>query len=175
MEAVGTNISLVSFNELEQLRAISVQTFTETFAHQNTEEDMQHYITQNLSEEKLSAELQNPDSKFYFIQYDDELAGYLKINFGKAQSEIKDMKALEIERIYVLQKFQGKQLGQVLMHHTIDIAKQQKCPYLWLGVWEKNIKAIAFYKKHGFVEFDKHVFVLGSDTQTDLMMKLELS
>lgn len=167
-------ISKIEINAVELLRAISIQTFKETFAHQNTESDMQLYVSENLSLDKLQQELNNPDSEFYFIYCNNELAGYLKINFGKAQTELKDEKALEIERIYVLQQFQGKQLGQALMHKAIDITKQQKCPYLWLGVWEKNTKAISFYLKQGFIEFDKHVFKLGSDVQTDILMKLML-
>lgn len=174
MEVLKINISQINLSELNELRTISIQTFTETFAHQNTEEDLQLYLTQRLSLDKLTAELQNPESQFYFIYFKNELAGYLKINFGKAQTELKDEKTLEIERIYVLQQFQGKQLGQALMYKAIDITKQQKCPYLWLGVWEKNTKAISFYLKQGFIEFDKHVFKLGSDVQTDILMKLML-
>lgn len=115
--------------------------------------------------------MQNSNSEFYFLYFQNELAGYLKINIGKAQTELQNESALEIERIYVLQQFQGKQLGQALMQKAIDIAKQKKCTYLWLGVWEKNTKAISFYLKQGFVQFDRHVFKLGNDIQNDILMK----
>jgi len=106
---------------------------------------------------------------------DNKVIGYIKINFGQAQTDIKDKKSIEIERIYVLKDFYGKKVGQILYNKALNIARQKKSEYLWLGVWEKNPRAIQFYKKNGFVEFDKHIFKLGNDEQTDIMMRLKLS
>ena len=103
------------------------------------------------------------------------MVGYLKINFGQSQTELKDDKAFEIERIYVLKEYHGKNVGQLLYEKAIEIAKQKNKDYLWLGVWEENPRAINFYKKNGLVEFDKHIFKLGNDEQTDIMMKLQLN
>lgn len=174
METVKINISLVGLSELEQLRAISIQTFTETFAKLNTEENMQKYLNENLSCEKLTKELKNPNSEFYFITCNDKPIGYLKVNFGNSQTEQQTEASLEIERIYVLKAYYGKHIGENLLYKAIEIAKQKYYTYLWLGVWEKNVKAIAFYQKHGFEVFDKHVFKLGDDIQNDLLMKLIL-
>jgi ribosomal protein S18 acetylase RimI-like enzyme len=153
----------------------SRQTFFESFADQNTAEDMQKYLDNNLSIDKLKNELADKNSEFYFATLDNKVIGYLKINFGQAQTELKDKSSLEIERIYVLKDFHGKNVGQVLCNKAIDIAKQTKSDYVWLGVWEKNPRAINFYMKNGFVEFDKHIFMLGNDKQTDIMMRLKLS
>jgi len=98
----------------------------------------------------------------------------LKLNFGQAQTELKDSNSFEIERLYVLAEFQGKKVGQILYEKAISIARQQNADYLWLGVWEKNYRAFRFYQKNGFFEFSKHVFRLGDDEQIDLMMKLQL-
>lgn len=111
---------------------------------------------------------------FYFAKCDKKVIGYLKLNFGKSQTELKDDKAVEIERIYVLNNFHGKNVGQLLYNKAIEISKQKKAKYIWLGVWEENPRAINFYKKNGFVAFDKHLFKLGNDEQTDIMMKLKL-
>jgi len=100
--------------------------------------------------------------------------GYLKLNFGSSQTELKDDRALEIERIYVLKEFHGKSVGQELYEKAIYVARQKNADYVWLGVWEQNPRAINFYKKNGFIEFDKHIFKLGEDEQTDIMMKLQL-
>jgi ribosomal protein S18 acetylase RimI-like enzyme len=97
------------------------------------------------------------------------------VNFGPSQTDVKDDKSLEIERIYVLKEFHGQQVGQMLFDKAIQIAKQQHADYVWLGVWEHNPRAIQFYKKNGFVEFDRHIFHLGNDAQTDIMMKLKLN
>jgi diamine N-acetyltransferase len=167
-------IKKVTIVDIENLQNIGRQTFFETFAEANTEENMQKYLTENFSATKLKAELINPDSKFYFASINKKVVGYLKINFGQAQTELKVKNALEIERIYVLKEFHGKQVGQILYNKAIQVAKRHNVDILWLGVWEENTRAISFYKKNGFIEFDKHIFILGNDEQTDIMMKLEL-
>lgn len=102
---------------------------------------------------------------------ENEIIGYLKLNVGQFQTEIKDDKALEIERIYVLKEYHGKKIGQILYAKAIKVATEISAEYVWLGVWEENQRAISFYKKNGFIEFDKHIFKLGNDEQTDIMMK----
>jgi diamine N-acetyltransferase len=172
-----TNIDIreVTSNDIVQLQKISRQTFHETFAALNSEENMAKYLEEELSIEKLTAELNNTDSAFYFAVYNANVIGYLKLNFGESQTELKDKKAVEIERIYVLKEFQGQHIGQLLYDKAIQVARQKNAEYAWLGVWEENTKAINFYKKNGFIEFDKHIFLLGDDAQTDIMMKLQLS
>ena len=167
-------IRKVSVNEIDQLQKIGRQTFQETFSESNSEVNMKSYLEDGFSEVKLTAELNNENSEFYFAMLDNEVIGYLKINIGESQTELKDSKALEIERIYVLRDFHGKSVGQLLYNKAMQIAKQKEAQYVWLGVWEENPRAIHFYKKNGFVEFDKHIFRLGDDEQTDIMMKLKL-
>jgi len=168
-------IKKATLTEIDQLQQIGRQTFYETFASGNTEENMQKYLDEGFSVDKLTTELSDKNAEFYFATYDKKVIGYLKLNFGQSQTELKDDKALEIERIYVLKEFHGKAVGQALYEKAIQIASQTKSDYVWLGVWEKNQRAINFYKKNGFVEFDKHIFKLGEDKQTDIMMKLKLT
>lgn len=167
-------IQKITLNEIDQLQQIGKQTFRETFSASNTEENMKNYLEEGFSKEKLTTELKDEDSEFYFATLEKKVIGYLKINFGASQTEIKDNKALEIERIYVAKEFHGKSVGQLLYDKAIEVAKQKKATYVWLGVWEENPRAIHFYQKNGFVAFDKHIFKLGDDEQTDIMMKLEL-
>ncbi len=167
-------IRKVTLNEVEQLQQIGRQTFSETFSSSNTKENMATYLSEGFSNEKLREELKNEHSEFYFASSENEVIGYLKVNFGQSQTELQDDTALEIQRIYVLKEFHGKRIGQMLYEKAIEIAKQKNTYYIWLGVWEDNPRAISFYKKNGFVEFDKHIFKLGDDEQTDIMMKLIL-
>ncbi len=161
----------ITDQELEELVIISRQTFIETFSSQNTEENLQKYLNEQMSREKLMDELNNKNSEFYFMNADQKLAGYLKLNFGAAQTELRDDQAMEIERIYVLKEFQGLGLGKKLLEKAIATGLERKSSCIWLGVWEKNHKAIGFYKKNGFIAFDQHSFVLGHEVQNDLMMK----
>lgn len=169
------NIQKVTINDINELQKIGRQTFSETFSGDNSEEDMRKYLDENFSSEKLTAELNNKDSEFYFAVLDNAVIGYLKLNFGASQTELKDNKALEIERIYVPKEYHGQKVGQLLYEKAIQVARQKEVNYVWLGVWEENFRALSFYKKNGFVEFDKHIFRLGNDEQTDIMMKLELN
>lgn len=168
-------IKEIGVAEIEQLQLIGKKTFFETFAEKNTIENMQKYLEEGFTFEKLTSELLSPNYKFYFASFENKVIGYLKLNFGQSQTELKDDKALEIERIYVLNEYHGKKVGQILYDKAIEIAKHKKADYIWLGVWEENPRAINFYKKNGFKEFDKHIFKLGEDEQTDIMMKLKLT
>lgn len=168
-------IKKVSISDIAQLQKICIQTFYETFASGNTEENMSKYLEEGFSVAKLTAELSDKNAKFYFATLENSVIGYIKINFGQSQTELQDDKSIEIERIYVLREFHGKSVGQLLYDKALAIARQKNADYVWLGVWEQNPRAINFYKKNGFVEFDKHIFKLGDDEQTDIMMKLKLT
>ena len=168
------DIVKVTLDNLDQLQKIGRQTFYETFSTGNTEENMMKYLEEGFSAEKLITELNDSNAEFYFATLDEIVIGYLKLNFEQSQTELKDDKGIEIERIYVLKDFHGKSVGQLLYDKAIDVAKQKNSDFVWLGVWEENPRAINFYKKNGFVEFDKHIFKLGNDEQTDIMMKLKL-
>lgn len=164
-------IKKVVISDIEVLQQIGRETFYETFSDSNTEENMKTYLENGFSIEKLSYELNNANSEFYFVLSEKKVIGYLKLNTGQSQTEIIDIDSLEIERIYVLQSYHGKKIGQLLYEKAIDIALAKKASLVWLGVWERNTRAINFYKKNGFIEFDKHIFVLGNDKQTDILMK----
>lgn len=168
-------IRKVNIQDIEKLKEIGKLTFAETFSSENSEEDMREYLEEGFSTEKLNTELTNQNAEFYFAELDGKTIGYLKVNYGESQTEIKDKNSLEIERIYVLKEFHGKKVGQILYDKAIELAKKRNVDYVWLGVWEQNPRAIRFYEKNGFVAFDKHIFKLGNDEQTDIMMKLKLN
>lgn len=157
--------------DLQTLQQIGKETFYETFSKHNSEAEMQKYLAESFASEKILKELNTPESQFFIAWEDESPVGYLKVNSGKAQTELQDRTAIEIERIYVKSSHQGKKVGQLLFDKALEIARQQNKKYIWLGVWEENKKAVNFYTKNGFTEFDKHIFRLGNDEQTDLMMK----
>lgn len=161
----------VGIDHLEDLQEIGRTTFKEAFSAENPEESLAKYLEEGFSRERLSSELNNKESQFYFAKMNGNILGYLKLNTGQAQTELKDAEGLEIERIYVLQAFLGKKVGQALYEKAIAVAREMNMRYVWLGVWENNLRAIQFYSKNGFVAFDKHFFKLGDEEQTDLMMK----
>lgn len=167
-------IEQITHIQIKQLQELGRQTFAETFSSGNSVDNLNQYLDTGFSIDKLKTELDDKNSFFYFAIIDGEKAGYLKIKLGKSQTEIREERGIEIERIYVLKEFYGKKVGQVLFEKAMEIAREKGVDYVWLGVWEENMRAIKFYKKNGFKEFDKHIFKLGNEEQTDLMMKLEL-
>ena len=174
MRALTLNICTVRPKEVDKLHRLSIQTFKETFETQNTVENMQAYIEKKLNLEQLTTQLQNQDSFFYFAHLDKEIVGYLKLNFNKAQKEsVLEGKAFEIERFYILKIHQGKGLGSQLFNKAIEIGKDKGYKQLWLGVWEHNIRALEFYAEKGLTAFGAHVFQLGQDAQTDILMQLK--
>jgi ribosomal protein S18 acetylase RimI-like enzyme len=156
------------------LQEIGRKTFAETFSSTNSKENMEKYLEEGFSLAKLQAEINDPNAEFYFAMQDNSIIGYLKLNIGQSQTEIKNDNALEIERIYVLTEFHGHNIGQQLFEKALEQAYVHKVDFIWLGVWEENKRAIQFYTKNGFVAFDKHIFKLGDEEQTDIMMKLKL-
>lgn len=172
MNIIG--IRKARLSDLETIQKISIQTFTETFAAVNTPENITNYIKDNLNTEQLATELNNVNSQFYIAYLETEVVGYLKINFGDAQTETINENTLEVQRIYVIQNLHRKNIGQLLLDEVKKIAKTTGVDFIWLGVWEENHRALQFYTKNGFVVFDEHVFIMGNDEQTDLLMQLRI-
>ncbi|MEO9968014.1 MAG: GNAT family N-acetyltransferase [Reichenbachiella sp.] len=161
--------------EYDTLHKLGRQTFLEAFADQNTPEDIHHYVDRAFAKDQIKEELTNPESEFYLARSENQNIGYLKVNYGQAQTEHHDMLAVEIESIYVLEAYYGKRVGKLLFNQAFEVATTRKATCLWLGVWEKNLRAIQFYNKLGFMAFGKHSFLLGSDLQTDILMRLEMT
>jgi diamine N-acetyltransferase len=153
-----------------KLQEICYVTFNDTFKNQNSAENMNSYLEKAFNLNQIEKELSNISSQFFFVYFNNEVAGYLKINASDAQSEEMGSESLEIERIYVKNKFQKHGLGKVLLNKAIEIAMERNKQKIWLGVWEKNENAIAFYKKMGFVQAGVHSFYMGDEEQMDFIM-----
>jgi ribosomal protein S18 acetylase RimI-like enzyme len=165
---------LATVNDIDTLVDISVKTFRDTFAESNTKEDMTLYISKAFSRSQLLSELKDPVSTFIFVLDGQTVVGYAKLKEEKNKSEFNGEDGIEIERIYSLHEYLGKSVGKVLMQTCLDIAVKRGYKHIWLGVWEYNPRAIAFYQKWGFEKFGSHSFLLGNDLQTDLLMKKKL-
>ena len=153
---------------------MSRQTFYETFSGENTKEDMDKFMNEQFSREKLVAEVGEPGNVFFLVYDGDLVAGYAKMREGEERPEFGGKTAIEIARIYASAAFIGKGAGSKLMQHCIDKARELGGDIIWLGVWEKNERAILFYNRWGFKKFGTHDFVLGNDVQTDWLMAREV-
>lgn len=156
------------------LVTLGMRTFYDTFAEVNTEADMDQYLAKNFNENQVRSELNDASNTFLLVESNGIPAGYAKLRTGTTPEELGDARAIELERLYVDKKFIGKRVGRFLMDSCLSRAKSEGYRILWLGVWERNYRAIAFYQKYGFKKFSSHPFLLGSDLQTDDMMKIDI-
>lgn len=169
-----TILKICTPDDLDSLREIAIKTYTQTFDPFNSKENMEAYLEEAFHTEKLRKEMADANSVFYLLYYGEQVAGYLKLNEAPSQTDINDNGSLEIERFYVSKEFQGAGLGRWLMEQAISIAVGRGKKYAWLGVWEKNERALRFYKKNGFYKIGSHPFVMGDDAQTDYIMRKDL-
>ena len=162
--------------DAETLAEISYKTFWDAFHEhpENAPEDMAAYMEKAFNNETLRAELNDENVIFLIAEIENESAGYAKITLGATEDGITAEKPIELNRLYSHQKFLGKGVGARLMDECFQIAQENDCDAMWLGVWEFNPRAQAFYRKYGFREVGKHIFQLGSDPQTDLLMQVKL-
>ena len=167
-------IKKCTLDDLDDLQVISYDTFNETFKEQNSAENMKAYLERAFTLEKLEKELSHPSSHFFFIYIHGELAGYLKVNMNDAQTEEMGEEAFEIERIYIKRDYKKQGLGKYLLNLAHDMAVTHGKKSIWLGVWEKNHQALAFYMKMGFTQAGDHSFFMGDEEQIDYIMVKEL-
>ncbi len=168
-------IRFAAEDDAELIAEISRQTFYETFAVQNSRENMDMHMAQYYAVEKIRAELRDPFSIFLLAYEGDRLAGYAKMN-DHIKEESKELEnPVEIERIYSIKEMIGKGVGKKLMEKCLAIANEKNKKTVWLGVWEFNYRAIEFYSRCGFEKFGEHNFPVGNDPQTDWLMKRSLT
>ena len=167
-------IKKVTLDKLATLQELSIQTFRETFAFDNTEEELQQFFDDSYTLEQFKKEIINPESDVRFVLVDGREVGFMKVNWGAAQTEHELENAFEIQRIYILNECQGLGLGKKLFELALDMAKEGRFDWAWLGVWENNIRAQVFYQKYGFEKFSEHPFQVGDKVDTDWLMRKAL-
>ena len=153
---------------------MSRRTFYDSFAAQNTPEDIAQYMGTQFTREALMAEVGMPGNIFLLAYLGADPVGYTRLLEHEAPPEMGQGPAIEIVRLYAEQAAIGKGVGSALMRSAIDLGREKGKEWIWLGVWEHNLRAIAFYTKWGFEKFGEHPFILGSDTQTDWWMRKKL-
>jgi GNAT superfamily N-acetyltransferase len=160
--------------DADLLAELGARTFSETFAPDNRTEDMAAYLAQSFSASLQSAELAEPKSIFLIAEIKGIAAGYAKLKPGDPPDRATDDNPIELVRLYVSQEWHGRGVGAALMKACIEEAKKKGHRTLWLGVWEHNFRALAFYGKWNFREVGSQIFQLGNCAQTDILMECSL-
>lgn len=159
--------------DLPMLAQLERDTFFGTFQTVYNESDMQAFLRDRKSDAAIRQEWEQAGSRYYLLMEDNTAAGFLKVNLFRQPDEgtVLPDPVMEIEKIYILQSFQGKKLGKTLMDHAMKVARDNDVCTLWLGVWEHNLSARGFYEKEGFVAFGEHTFMVGEQRDRDLLYR----
>lgn len=158
-------------NDAGLLAELGARTFTETFATENSPEDMAVYLAASFNPAQQFAELADPASTFLIAEAGGAAAGYAQLHAGEPVAGVEGANAVELVRLYALREWLGRGVGQILMRACLDEARKAGHRTIWLGVWERNARAQAFYHKWNFRTVGEHVFQLGSDPQRDILME----
>jgi diamine N-acetyltransferase len=162
-------------DDADLLAELGARTFSETFAADNTPDNMTAYLASSFSLDKLAEELADPHSLFLIAEADGIALGYAMLRSGDVEDGVTGDKPIEVVRLYVSRENLGSGLGAALMQACIHQAKERGHETLWLGVWEHNTRAQTFYRKWNFHEVGTHVFQLGDDPQTDILMQRSIA
>jgi len=174
MLLTSTRVRIATSADAEMIADMSRRTFYDSFAKDNTKEDMDKFMNEQFTRELLMEEVGAPGNIFIVAEHNGKPAGYVRLRENNNPPELKGIETIEIARIYAETAMIGKGIGKALMEKSIAVAKEQNKQLIWLGVWEKNFRAIEFYTGWGFKKFSEHPFVVGTDVQTDWLMKKEL-
>lgn len=160
--------------QLDTLIALAKKTFADTYSGKNSPESIQEYLDQNFTADQILPQFSKPSILYFLVFLENEMVGYLKLNYLETQTDVHDPEGLEIERIYVLKDYHGKGLGKLMVEKAKEIALESGLKFIWLGVWRENHQAILFYEKMGFKIAGKHLFYFAGEMQEDFLMRLDL-
>lgn len=164
----------IQTNEVDELKSIATTTFVQSYEHLNDPENFGRYITKAFTQEKLLEEIKNDESYYYFVLLNENIIGYLKLNVGMSQTEDYGDEYLEIERIYLDRGYQRRGIGSRMMSYALARGRALHKKKVWLGVWDRNPKAIRFYEGVGFSITGEHIFQFGDEDQRDLIMEMDI-
>jgi diamine N-acetyltransferase len=158
-----------------RLRSFAVETFRETYAEHNSPANVERYVAEAFTVERQTAEIRDANSAVLLAEHTDDagvvqLMGYAQLMRGPAPVAVAGPDPMELRRFYVAHQWHGQGVAKTLMGATLDAARDRGARTLWLGVWDRNARAIAFYAKHGFARVGEHTFVLGEDAQRDWLL-----
>ncbi len=173
-QAGAVRIGIAGPGHAELIADLARRTFYDAFAAQNTAENMRIFQEEQFTRQMQIAEVGAPGRTFFLAWVNGKPVGFASMRESPPPRALGAVSAIEIVQLYSEQKTIGKGVGKALMAACLEFARQKGKDWVWLGVWEHNPRAIAFYSKWGFERFGEHIFLVGLDAQTDWWMKKKL-
>ncbi len=163
-------IRRASLEDAPTLAALGAQTFRETFEPLCSSEDLANFLAEAYGEAIQRTELSDPSRPALVLEHEGRPVGFAQLRLGHREPCVTGSRPVELQRIYVLREAHGSGFGAALMEASVELARAWRADVLWLGVWEHNDKALAFYARHGFHEAGDHVFQIGQQVDRDLIL-----
>ena len=157
------------------ISVLAAVTFYEAYFEQDEASSLSSYIIESFDKTLIEEDLANPDSKYFLLYLDEKAVGYAKLLRNSTAECIASQNAVELKRIYTLERVWGRGLGAKLLDHCLAAARSENFELLWLGVWEENLRALRFYEKHGFKKLGTIIFPYGDYEGTNFVMAVDLS
>jgi ribosomal protein S18 acetylase RimI-like enzyme len=170
MKSAQPTVRFSKLSDAGKLAALAEQTFRDTFGGTNAIEDLNLHCQTSYGESIQAAEISNTEMVTLVCEDEGNLIAFAQLRWGKAPACVSADRPGEIQRLYVLDAWHGKGIAQILMAACMAQMEKRGSDVAWLGVWERNPRAISFYKKFKFVEVGDHIFRLGADPQRDIVM-----
>jgi len=171
---MNLSIRQAQISDANIICALGVTTFYEAYFEQDESGDLANYVLENFSPAQIEVELNNTDSTFLIAELNGKAVGYAKLRENSTVDCLKNENAVELHRIYVLERAKGKGVGGKLLNRCFEMARAKGYETIWLGVWERNLAAIKFYEKLGFVKVGELLFPYGETVGTNYVMRLGL-
>lgn len=168
-------IRQADISDLKIICALGVTTFYEAYFEQDDPRDLADYVTESFGLAQIESELKDLDSTFFIAEADARAVGYAKLRENSRVECLKVEDAIELQRIYILEKAKGKGVGEALMRRCFEAARAKNYTKIWLSVWQKNLAAQRFYEKFGFVKVGEHRFPYGNEIGTNFVLKTDLT
>jgi diamine N-acetyltransferase len=162
-------------NHLDELIKVAKQSFIDAFEKQTEPDNFQDYVSKAFEPAAVLAELKHPQSIFFFLQTDDgETAGYLKLRWDRSEEFFPTENAIELQRIYLLEKFWNKGFGKILLDFSESYGREHGFEWIYLIVWFQNNGAIKFYEREGWTIFGNKDFQFGNEIHHDFALRKSL-
>jgi Acetyltransferases len=165
------SIRQATVNDANLISVLGAVTFYEAYFEQDDPSDLANYIAEAFAPEKIRAEIENPDSTFFIVFLENYAVGYAKLRAGEKHESVESENAVELQRIYLVERVFGKGVGEILLRHCVETARRKGFDTLWLGVWQENRRALKFYAKHGFKQVGTLTFPYGKTVGTNLVLQ----
>lgn len=169
------SIRRAGISDLKMICALGITTFYEAYFEQDDARDLANYVLESFSLKQIESELEDENSAFFVAEADGVTVGYAKLRENSEVECLKDVEAIELQRIYILEKAKGRGVGEALMKRCFEEARAKNYTKIWLGVWERNFAAQRFYEKFGFAKIGEHQFPYGASVGTNFVLVRNLT